>query len=96
MQGASHAWEVGDGGKAGDVEGNGKIYLEGEKTDIVAVTEDDRCRQCQIHAKRKVEISKEKESMNRNGKNRSVCTRSKVTLIRRNCLIKYIIWVKVK
>lgn len=77
------------------MEGNGKIYLEGEKTDIVAVTEDDRWRQCQIHAKRKVEISKEKENMNRNGKN-TVCTRSKVTLIRRNCLIKYIIWVKAK
>lgn len=78
------------------MEGNGKIYLEGEKTDIVAVTEDDGWRQCQIHAERKVKISKEKENMNRNGRNSSVCTRSKVTLIRTNCLITYIIWVKVK
>lgn len=46
------------------MEGNGKIYLEGEKTDIVAVTEDDGWRQCQIHAERKVKISKEKENMN--------------------------------
>lgn len=53
----------------GVVEGNGQIYLEGKKNNIVAATEDDGWRQSQIQAKRKVKISEEKENMNRNGNN---------------------------